>query len=326
MNILVTGGLGVNGVWVIRQLVSEGHRPVVYDNRYDTLGLEDIVDKMDIVVGDISDIASIIRVLKEYGIKRIIHVASAMPDAAKANPFIGFKVNAFGTLNILEAARIMKIERVVFTSSKAAFAPAIGEYGYPTYKPLDENYLSWPAPGFTVYGGAKIASELMGIAYSQTYGMEFVALRFAAIYGPGKSARHQSTGIHSQMIENAMAGKPTTIPRGGDARDDMLYVKDCANSIVLACFAKNLKHYLFTIGTGKGYTLNDLADSIKKVYPEAVFQIGPGEDYKAVPGMCAVMDISRAREELGYTPKFYLEKGVKDCIEVMKGLSKKKSK
>jgi UDP-glucose 4-epimerase len=318
MNILVTGGLGVNGAWVTRQLLEEDHRPIVYENRLDTTLVSDIAGKLDIVLGDIMDLAGVIRVLKQYKIKLIAHLAALMPGAAQENPFVGFRVNALGTVNILEAARIMDVERVIFTSSKGAFAPIVGEYGYPAYKPLDENYPLYPT-GFTaVYGSGKIASELMGINYSNNYGLQFIALRFATIYGVGKTTRHGSIAIHSLMIENAMSGRPTSIPVGGDEKDDMLYAKDCANSIVLACFAKNVKNHIFNIGTGKGYTLHDLAKSIQKIYPQAKFDIGPGLDYMEGPGAYSVMNIARAKAELGYTPKFSLDKGIADYIASMK--------
>ena len=97
--------------------------------------VRDMADRLNIVLGDISDVTSIIRVLKENKIKRIIHLAALMPEDAEANPVKGFHVNAVGTVNILEAARIMDVERVVFASSKAALATISGEYGYPTYNP-----------------------------------------------------------------------------------------------------------------------------------------------------------------------------------------------
>ena len=250
-----------------------------------------------------------------------MHLAALMPSQARANPVTGFKVNALGTVNIFEAARTMEVERVVYTSSKGALAPITGEYGYPTYKPVDENYPTYPQGLLRVYGATKIAGELIGTVYAEDYGIEFIALRFATIYGIGKSARHGTIAIHTKMIENAMVGKPTKIPYGGDEKDDMLYVKDCANAIVLACFAKNVKHHIFHIGTGRGYTLHDLASSIKKIYPKAIFDIGPGQDYMSMPGAYCVMNFSRAKEELNYTPQFSLDEGVKDYTESMRQLN-----
>jgi len=321
MNILVTGGLGVNGAWVTRQLLTEGHRPIVYDSNTDLSLVADLVEKLDIVKGDVLDLQAIINILKEYRIKRIIHLAALMPAAIRLNPVMGFKVNALGTVNVLEAARIAEVERVVYASSKGLLSPATGENGYPTYKPINESFPTYPKGPNIVYGACKIASELMGISYADSHYFEFIALRFATIYGMGKSARHGTIAIHGKMIENAMLGKLTTVPKGGDEKDDMMYVKDCANAIVLACFAKNVKHHIFNIGTGGAYTLHDFANSIKRIFPESSFDIGPGFDYMNIPGTYLVMDFSRAKEELGYTPKFSLDEGVEDYVKSMRELN-----
>ncbi len=313
MNILVTGGLGAIGSWVTRQLLQEGHRPIVFTLDPNTFRVPDIAGKLDIVIGDVLDIPSIIRVLKEYRIKRVAHLAALSGGAAQINPMVGFSVNAAGTVNVLEAARIMEVERVVFTSSKWALAPCLGDHGYPTYKPLDETCGAYPAIPTTVYAVTKVASELMGNAYSEQYGFEFIALRFAQVVAPGKQ------GIKTmvpQIIENAMAGYPSMIPRGGDEKDDMTYVKDAANAVVLACLARNVQHRLFHIGTGKGYRYADFAESIRKVFPKAVIDIGPG--LRQPIGRAQIMDISRAREELGYTPQFGPDEAVKDYVEVMR--------
>lgn len=319
MNILVTGGLGVNGAWVTRQLLEQGHRPVVFENRLDTTLVADIADKIEVVIGDILDLPAVMRAVKEHKIQRICHLAALMPSASQANPWMGFQVNAVGTVNILEAARIMDVERVVFTSSISVFTPFTGEYGYPTYRPVNEDYPKYPP--FRVYGASKVASELMGFQYQQNYGLEFVTLRFSEIYAIGKKARHGPIAIYSQMIENAMLGKPTVIPRGGDEKVDMVYVKDAANSIVLACFASKLTHHEFNIGTGQGYRLEDVANAIKKLYPKAVFDIGAGLDYIGFGQMYCVYDISRAQKELGYRPQFTLEEGVRDYVAMMKRLN-----
>ena len=310
------------GSWVSRQLFEQGHRVVIYERRIDTSLIPDIVDKVDVVVGDISDLATIIRTLKEYEIERIIHMAALMPGQCQANPSMGFQTNACGTLNVLEAARITGVERVVFTSAKAVYAPFIGEYGYPTYKPVAEEYEKNPVDSLLVYGTAKIASEFMGLNYAKNYGLDFTALRFAGTYGPGKQARHGALSVYSKLIENAMIGLPTTISHGGDEKNDMIYVKDVASAIILVCFKEKLKHHVFNIGTGRGVTLRDLGAVIKEIYPDAICEIGPGLDYMDTGPVYGVLDCSRARNELNFAPKFTLETGVKDYIETALTYSK----
>ena len=316
MNILVTGGLGVNGAWVTRQLLEQGHRPVVYENRLDTTLVPDIKREIDIVIGDIQDLPSVVNTVKEHKIECICHLAALMLDTSQANPWLGFQVNAAGTVNVLEAARIMDVGRIVFTSSIGVYSPFTGEYGYPTYKPINEDYPKYNTS--RVYNAAKLASELMCFQYNRNYGLEFVILRFSEIYGIGKRDRHGPIAIYGNMIENAMLGKPTTIPRGSDEKVDMVYVKDAANSIVISCFARNIKHHVYNIGTGVGYRLQDVADVIQKIYPGAVFNIGPGLDYLGFGQSYCVFDIARAKEDLGYYPEFTLEEGVRDYIESVK--------
>ena len=318
MNIMITGGLGVNGAWVTRQLLEQGHTPVVYENRMDTTLVTDIIDKLDIVIGDIMDLATVIRTIKEHNIKRICHLAAMLPDAAQANPIAGFQVNAIGTLNILEAARIMDVERVIFISTIGVYAPFTGEYGYPTYKPVNEDYLKYPTSRLHgVYDTAKLANELMCIQYYQNYGLDFAAVRFGRIYGLGKTARHGYYTILETMIANAIQGKHTVITDGGDEKSDLVYVKDVANGIVLACFAQNLKHHAFNIASGQGHKLGDFANAIKEILPKATFDIGPG---LSESGYC-ILDISKAENELGYQPRFTLEEGIRDCVKSMKRLN-----
>ncbi|MBI2858892.1 MAG: NAD-dependent epimerase/dehydratase family protein [Chloroflexi bacterium] len=315
MKVLVTGGLGAHGSWVVRQLHAEGHIPVIFDNHQDMTLLPDLAGKVTVVAGDIREIADVIRAVKEHQVTVIAHIAALKSPVAQANPKTGFAVNAGGTVNILEAARITGVERVVYTSSKWAFLPCGGEYGHPTYKRVNETYSSDPEPKTSVYGAAKVASELMGNTYSEQYGFGFIALRFASTFGP--SAR-RSKPVFAQMIDNAMSGHPTVIPQGGEEQDDMTYAKDIANSVVLACFSRKVKHRVFHIGTGRGHRLTDLAGAIKRVYPEARIEIGPGVGHGR--GLNCVMDISRAGEELGYSPHFGPVEAVEDYVKEMKRL------
>jgi len=328
MNILITGGLGAIGSWVTRQLIEQGDRAVTYSRHIDNTLVRDIVDKIEMVTGDIMDLPTLLHTIKKYKIQRICHLSAMLGELAQANPWLGFQVNAIGTLNVLEAARIMDVERVVFTSSIAVFIPFAGEHIYPTYKPITEEHPKYPtARRVGVYGTAKLASELLCLHYNQEFGLDSVVLHFCPLLGIARKSRGRGriTALHSIMVENAMLGKPTIIPRGGEEKTDLLYVKDAARSIVLACFAQNLKHHNFNIGTGKSYSLEDLASAIRKIYPEAVFEIGPGLDPIGVGNIYCVFDSSRARNELGYSPKFTLEEAVKDCVETVKWLDEKRS-
>jgi UDP-glucose 4-epimerase len=135
MTILLTGAMGAIGSWVARELVERGHRPLLYDSRADFTLIPDLVDRVDLVVGDLLDLPTLVRTVLEHKVERILHLAAMMPPQAQANPYLGFRVNAEGTLNVLEAARIGGVRRVVYTSSKAVYGRITGGHAHPTYKP-----------------------------------------------------------------------------------------------------------------------------------------------------------------------------------------------
>lgn len=125
--------------------------------------------------------------------------------------------------------------------------------------------------------------------------------------------------IHGRIIENAMLGKPFRHPQGAEQKDDFVYNKDTANGIVLACMAKALTHRIFNIGSGKASTLPEFAAAVKRIYPAPEIAIGPGLDFfRRGHNVYSVYDISRAKRELGYSPQYNLEEGVRDYIETMR--------
>ena len=316
MRILVTGGLGVNGCWVTRDLLTMGHEPVVFDNRPDFTLLRDVSDEFAFVEGDITSLDQLDRACKEHRIERICHLAAVYPDTADADPVLGFSVNALATVYVLEAARRNGIDRVSFTSSIGALSRMTPEHLEPQMVPVDEDFPAYPMG--SVYGAAKTASELMGIQYKRLFGIDFAAMRFAAIYGLGKGAeRHGSHNmIWGELIRSAIGGRPIVIPQGGDQRLDLTYARDVAQSVVKGCLVDSFEGHVFHIGSGRTYTLNNFADAIRTVIPGAEIEVGPGLDPRGMgPLAYYALDISRARRELGYEPQYPPEAAIRDWLE-----------
>uniref|UniRef100_UPI0013004277 NAD-dependent epimerase/dehydratase family protein n=1 Tax=Nocardia aurea TaxID=2144174 RepID=UPI0013004277 len=204
----------------------------------------------------------------------------------------------------------------------AVYAPIVGEYAHPDYRPVPEDYPRGPTPGLRAYGASKILSEEAGQVYADRYGVEFVALRFGLIYGPGKKARHGPIGLHSRIIENAMLGEPTTVTFGGDQGDDMMYTKDVAQAVAKACTAQP-NSWVYNIGTGRPATLHDFATAVRTRFPQAAIDIGPGFEFLGIGPVHCVMDISRAEQDLGYAPEYDLEAGVADYVDSLDKLGLK---
>jgi UDP-glucose 4-epimerase len=318
MKILITGGTGVNGAATARLFVSEGIRPVLLDNRKDLSLIADIKSDVDLVVGDILDTAQLDKVIADYQITHIAHLAALMPEPAEADPRLAMKVGLDGTVNILEAARAHKVQRVVFTSSKAVYGEFVGEFGEPKFVPIREEHPKNPAD---LYGVIKVCCEALGNYYREKYGVEFVILRFSTIYGPGKESRHGAYSFYGQLIEKAMVGEEVRLPAGGDQLNDTVYVGDVARSIMLALEAEQPKQWIFNIGAGKGSTPREFAQILKTIFPAARLEIGPGSSSlgRSKRSYC-IFDVSAARDQLGYTPIYDVEKGVRDYIETIRRL------
>jgi UDP-glucose 4-epimerase len=318
MNVLLTGGLGVNGAWVTRKLVERGYRPVVLENRVDTSLIgDDTARNIEIIEADVTELDGLVKIIAAHKIQRIVHMA-ALITGIQGDMLKGFEVNANGTVKVLEAASRTGVERVVYTSSRAAYGHIDGANAHPTYEPITEDH---PQRPFLVYDVCKVASEGMGRNYARMRGLQFIALRFAQIYGPGKLQRHGPYGLFSQLVESPLAGKPVKIPRGGDQRDDVIYVDDIAEAIVLAVLHPRPSYDAYNISRGVGTTLHDFANAVKKVVPNAQIEIGDGLDYHGLgASYCGVMDNTRARVDLGFKPKFDLDRGVAHYVETMRQL------
>jgi nucleoside-diphosphate-sugar epimerase len=318
MSILVIGGMGSIGSFITRRLVELGMEPVVYSRHKNMLFLSDIEKKIVHAQGDVMDLDTLTRTIKDYKIERIIDMAAILSAKSEADPALAVRMNVEGTTNVLEAAIRCNVKRVVYAGAKGSYSETTGEYGHPTYKPLPEDYPTEKCMGF--YGLTKLFGEKIGLKYQEKYGIEFVAIRYSSTWGPGKLIHGPSPHtLHAGIIENAMLGKPIRHPQGADQKDDLIYHKDSANGTVLACLAEKFSYSLFNIATGVGVTLMDFARVVKNLYPSAEIEIGPGLDFLMKNhNTYSVFDIGRARTELGFYPQYDVEKGVADYVEMMK--------
>src|SRR5947208_12818307 len=320
MNVLITGGIGVNGAMTARLMVKESLRPVLLDNRMDLSLMRDIQGQVDCVEADVCDQQALEKIVDDYKVTHIAHLAALMPEPAEANPRLGIKVGVDGTVNVLEVARAKNIKRVVFTSSKAAYGEITGEYAPPTCKPVREDYPKRPAD---LYGSIKVCCEELGRYYRETYGIEFIALRFVSIYGPGKEARHGPLSFYGQLIEKARSGEQWVIPQGGEQLNDAVYVGDVARSVYLAIKASTPRDWTFNIGTGKAWTPREFLNAAAKLYPEHKIELGPGMSKlgRRKQSYC-VFDISAAEKNIGYEPAYDVTRGVRDYVATLERLGR----
>lgn len=300
VRVALTGALGVNGVFVLRELLAHGADLLATSHVRDFGLAPELENQVGFERVDVCRLDELRESFAAFRPEVIIHLAAILPVEAQADPRRGFEVNVMGTANVLAAARELGTRRVVFTSSKAAYGAVGGEHGHPTYRPIGEDDRCNPR---AVYDHAKLASEGLGANFARTGGPEFVALRFATIFGPGKVGKHGPMSLASSIVEDAVAGRTVRIERGGDQRDDYIYAVPAAEAIVAAALhPAPLKHHVYNIGSGRGTSLTEYAALVKSEVPEARQEIGPGLDPMGFGvSYYSVFDCSRAAE-FGFEP------------------------
>ena len=320
MKVLITGGMGVNGAVTARCLVQDRIRPVLLDNRRDLSLIRDIEDRVDCIEADVCDRQALEKAVADYQVTHIAHLAALMPEPAEADPRLAVRVGLDGTVNVLEVAHANNIKRVVFTSSKAVYGEICGEYAPPSCEPVREDHPKRPAD---MYGTIKVCCEQLGTYYRQTYGIEFIALRYVSIYGPGKEARHGPLSFYGQLIERARRGEQWVVAEGGDQLNDAVYVGDVARSIILALNAPAPGQSAFNIGSGKACTPRDFLNAASRLFPDHRIELGPGPSKlgRSKQSYC-VFDVSAAKKHIGYEPAYSVERGVRDYVETLDRLGR----
>lgn len=317
--VLVTGGSGLIGSYVMRQLAERGDAVVNFDMRQPgpeaDWWLKPVADRIQFVSGGVDNWGDVVQVLKRYQPDTIIHVAAIVNlPLLNKRPGLALNINFGGTFNILEAARLFGVRRVVYFSSIAVL-PGV------QYQPVDVNhpvFLATEGPGAGIYAAAKVAGEAFCWAYHQAFGLDFITLRPSAVYGFGM----QWPIFIKPMVENSVRGLPTRFEKGREFPRDYTHASDVAQAALKAVDvpADKVCDRIFFVATGRPLvTAGQVADVVKKLIPGADIEIGPGLSEADLIEIRyrAVLNIDNAREQLGYEPQFAdIEQGVAHYIRV----------
>jgi UDP-glucose 4-epimerase len=321
MTILVTGGAGVVGSYVVRDLVARGDRPLVIDAVLPEAWLREFGGRVEAERADIRDLDGLVRLFERHRVRVVLHLAALTGAASDDEPMVMYGVNMTGTMHVLEAARRTAARRVVMASTRTVYPNFDGTpYGHPTYRPVPEDHWLDPDRPYEVW---KHAAERMGRFYTRRFGLEFAAFRFAIYYAAERTAAPggRAMGLLHAMLAHALRGAPLTVPGGADRVMDCVYVRDLARAFVLAADTPSLRNPAYNIGGGEPVTPARFAAAIAAALPGARIEIGPGPEF--APGHYCVLDIRRAREDLGFTPAWSLEAGVADCLARARGLGRR---
>ena len=257
--------------------------------------------ELPIIRGDIRELPALIEAMQRTRAEVVFHSAGLQGNRT---PYFGFQVNLIGTLNVAEAVRLTGVRRLIHASSQ-------GVYDL-TDPPVPIHEEARRDGGARVYQGGKAACEEVLTAYAATYKFELALPRFASVYGYGPYTGGGNVGMDMYaMLQAALAGKPAPMGPGIADANDFVYAKDIAQGLRLITSAASLPHQAYNLGTGVAATIADIQRGLQKVLGDVRFT----REVSSRPR--PALDISRARVELGYEPKFDVEAGLRDFIKEM---------
>jgi nucleoside-diphosphate-sugar epimerase len=313
--VLVTGGFGAMGAWVVRRLVQVERRSVVVYSRHDRRErLGDLAASVAFEVGDVMDRRRLSEVVGDHRVRRIVHTAAALLTQGERDPISCYGTNVMGGLNVFDVAREHGVERVVFTSGKGQYGALEGPYGPPTYQAVDEDY---KGPTVHVYGSSKRALEDAARHCRRLWGLDIIALRLGSTYGPGKGDHGGYAGEKGRIVQAALRGEPYTV-RTPEVVDDLVYVRDVAKGHALALFAPATEHWQFNISGGQLVSLREFAAEVARLCPQHRLTLMESAETRVATNVTGLLSIERARAELGYAPDFPGVAGVADYLGVLR--------
>jgi len=305
-NILVTGGCGLIGSTTIDQLLREDvARIVIFDNlvRGSMHNVAEILKdkRVELVKGDIRDVNAIRRV--SQGMDAVIHMAAIRITACAENPREALEVMCEGSFNVVEAAHLAGVKKIVAASSASI-------YGLADNFPTAET--DHPYNNRTWYGAAKVMLEGLLRSFNDMYGTNYVAFRYFNVYGPRMDIHGKYTEVLIRWMERIEAGQPPLILGDGSTSMDFIYIDDIARANV-AGLTSEVSDEVFNIASGVETTLNELAEALMRVMGARMQpEYGPERKVNAVPRRLA--SIEKAERMLGWRPQVSLDEGLERLV------------
>jgi len=309
LNVLVTGGAGFIGSHIATTLVERGDAVRVLDN-LDTGSRENLAHlggKVEFVEGDVTDPQAVARAVE--GVEIVFHQAAlASVPRSVAAPLDTNAVCVAGTLNVLLAARQSGVRRVVYAGSSSA-------YGNDPTRSKSERIV--PAP-LSPYAAAKLAAEGYCRAFTETYGLETVTIRYFNVFGSRQDPDSEYSAVIPIFVSLMLQGKRPTIYGDGLQSRDFTFVSDIVRGNLLAAAAQGVAGQVINVATGKQFTLLDLVASINRVLGtkiEPVFADPRPGDVRE-----SLADISLARKLLKFEPQVSFDEGLELSIEYYRSI------
>jgi nucleoside-diphosphate-sugar epimerase len=312
VRVLLTGGYGCIGSWILRNLLDRGDRVWVYDLKEDTRRLRLVVSdeqlrQVPFVQGDVTDLAKIRETILAHHITHVVHLAGLQVPVCKADPLLGARVNVLGTLAVFEAVRQTQgqVERLVYASSAAVFGPPSGY----APGPLADDV---PLAPLTHYGVFKCCNEGNARIYFQDHGLSSIGLRPWTVYGVGRD--FGMTSEPTKAIKSLALGRPYHITYGG--YQDLQFVDDVAKVFVRCLEAPYQGARSYNL-RGDVVDLPAFQRALCEVEGAAGRLITHGDRQITI---AYNLDDGALQRDLGPMPRTPLVEGVRQTLEHFRGL------
>jgi nucleoside-diphosphate-sugar epimerase len=307
MNILITGA-GLIGAHAARHAVDAGNKVVLYDLSPNRNYIQEIVgkDRVEVVAADIRDLPALLSALERFAVDTLVHTAGLIGSRVQENSYTGATNNILGTINVLEAARLRQLRRLVYIST----------FGVYDRSKIDDSVVreSHPIGGHNLYATTKVCSEHLVHAYAALYKLDTAILRPGGVFGRGFYVGGSTVGkIMRDLALNIIKGEPITLDAGTYGLNEYAYGKDVGLAVFLACQKENLEQRIYNAGTGVVTGPEELAQVVRELSPNikvTVSGVVKADKNKAIP-----LDLSISKAELGYAPGFPLKEALRDYMD-----------
>lgn len=305
----VTGADGFIGCWLAERLLDEGAEVVILKRDSPALSrlrLEGIEERCNVATGDLSDHTALLRVLNEYGVTSVFHLAAqAIVAVANRSPLSTFETNVRGTYNLLEAARLAPtVERVVVASSDKAY----GEHEVLPYREDAKLQPRFP------YDTSKAAADLIARSYAETYELPVAVTRFANVYGGGD---FNFSRLVPETARAILAGESPIIRSDGSPERDFIYAADAIDAYLAIAEGLNddaNRGLAFNAGAGRPWAVGEIVSTMLDVAGSDLEPDIRGRGTPAGEIDRQYLDSTLINDRFGWEPQWSLRDGLAETF------------
>ena len=304
--VLVTGGAGFVGHNLVKSLVNDYNCKVIVvddlSNSSEAM-LSEVADKVEFHKISVCDKEKLFPLFKD--VNYIFHLACKQISSSGLEPNVHLRINAESTLNILEYIRhndLPELKRFIYTGSTSI-------YGSSVKLPVNEND---PIDVLSNYAATKLLGENYTLMYCRNYDIPVSVVRYSNVYGYGQTPRNLYAGVLGKFVHNALVGETLKIFGDGEQTRDYTFITDAVDATILSATHPRAYGDVFNVGTTVETSVKKLVEIISENIENVKVENVPERDIDNIRRRS--IGISKIHKNLGWSPRFGVERGIKETI------------